>query len=297
MRRFVARLAILLVAVLSVLFVWRTRGEAHKLVTNPKETRKTVSELPSARGLKFEDVSVKTKDGMHLKGWFIPGTGPATVMVVHGYKDSRSMMLGVANILHKHGFNVVVASLRGHDDNDGEQISFGLHEMADLDAFYRYAMTRPDVDKQRFGLFGVSMGGTISIEYAAENRAIRALVSDCAFSSIRDTVETSVRFFTGLPPFPFAPAILFWTERELKGDVDEIDAKKWIRRIAPRPVLVMQGGSDKVVSPESGARLFEAAGEPKDLWFEPSVGHAQFLKDMPQQFESRITAFFRKYLR
>ena len=296
MRRFVARLAILLVAVLSVMFVWRTRGEAHKLVTNPRETRKTVSELPSARGLKFDDISVTTKDGMHLKGWFIPGTGRATVMVVHGYKDSRSMMLGVSNILHKHGFSVLVASLRAHDDNDGEQISFGLHETADLDAFYRYAITRRDVDKERFGLFGVSMGGTISIEYTAENRAIRALVSDCAFSSVRDTVETSVRFFTGLPPFPFAPAILFWTERELKGDVDDIDAKKWIRRIAPRPVLVMQGGSDKVVSPESGARLFEAAGQPKDLWFEPSVGHAQFLKDMPQQFETRVTAFFRKYL-
>jgi len=283
--------------VASVLFAWRTRSEAHKLVTNPRETRKTVTDTPAARGLAFDNVAVTTTDGMHLKGWFIPSAGPATVMIVHGYKDTRSMMLGVASILHTHGFNVVVPSLRGHDDNDGDQISFGLREFADLDAFYRYAVARPDVDRRRFGLFGVSMGGTISIGYTAQNPGIRALVSDCAFSSIRDTVETSVRFFTGLPPFPFAPAILFWTERELHGDVDDVDAKKWMRAIGPRPVLVMQGGSDKVVSPESGTRLFEAASEPKELWFEPSVGHAEFLKMRPQEFETRLAKFFARFLK
>ena len=296
-RRVLVRLVLVAFVITSALFVWRTRSEAHNLVTNPRASRKTVTDTPAARGLKFDDVAVTTTDGMHLRGWFIPGAGPATVMIVHGYKDSRSIMLGVADILHKHGFHVVVASLRGHDDNDGDQITFGLRELADLDAFYRYAITRREVDRRLFGLFGASMGGTISIGYAAENPAIRALVSDCAFSSVRDTVETSVTFFTGLPPFPFAPAIVFWAEREIKGDVDDVDAKKWIRRVAPRPVLVMQGGSDRVVSPESGARLFEAAGEPKELWFEPSVGHAQFLHDMPDQFESRVTAFFKRNLR
>jgi fermentation-respiration switch protein FrsA (DUF1100 family) len=162
-----------------------------------------------------------------------------------------------------------------------------------LDAFYQYLHARPDVDQDRVGLFGVSMGGTISIGYAAENPAIRALVSDCAFSSISDTVSTSVRYFTGLPAFPFAPAIVFWTERAIGGRVADIDAKKWIARIAPRPVLLMQGGADRVVSADSGAKLFEAAGQPKELWFEPDVGHAEFLKSKPEEFAQKLTGFFR----
>ena len=261
-RRLVLQIVAIALIAASVVFGVRTRDEAHKLIDNPRATRKIANETPEFRGMAYEDVRVTTADGLRLYGWFIPASTSATVMVVHGYKDSRSSMLGVAEVLHRYGYQVLMASLRGHDINDGETVSFGLREGKDLEAFYEYLRARPGVDPNRVGLFGVSMGGTISIGFAASNPGIRAIVADCAFSSVADTVGTSVRFFTGLPEFPFAPAIVFWTERELGGSMDEIDAKKWIPRISPRPVLLLQGGADRVVSPESGARLFEAARDP-----------------------------------
>jgi fermentation-respiration switch protein FrsA (DUF1100 family) len=296
---------VVLLGSLAAGFAWKTRDEAHQLVTNARETRKVASTTPAERSLPFEDVAVTTKDGLRLHGWYIPAAGDGeaperskgTVIVAHGYKDDRSSVIGVADILHRYGFRVLVASFRGHDVNDGETISFGLRERADLEAFYQYLVARPDVDRSRIGLFGVSMGGFISIGFAAENPGIRALVSDCAFSSVSDTVATSIRFFTGLPPFPFAPAIVFWTERAIGGRVDDIDAKRWIAKISPRPVLLMQGGADRVVSADSGAKLFEAAGQPKELWFEPDVGHAEFLKTKPAEFERRLTKFFEEHLR
>ena len=54
----------------------------------------------------------------------------------------------------------------------------------------------------------------------------------------------------------------------------------------------MQGGADTVVSADSGEKLYNAADPPKDLWYEPTVGHGQFLKMMPREFERRVTAFF-----
>ena len=81
------------------------------------------------------------------------------------------------------------------------------------------------------------------------------------------------------------------------GNAADLDATKWIRMIAPRPVFLLQGGADRVVSAESGTKLFEAAGEPKELWFEPQVGHAQFLKTMPDEFEKRVARFLERYLR
>ena len=299
------RALLVIVVVLVVAFAWRTHAEAERLVTNARVTRKVSKQTPADRQLVYEDVSVTTRDGQRLHGWFIPaaGSGPqssadvATVMIAHGYKDDRSSVLGVAAILHRHGFRVLVTSFRGHDTNDGETISFGLRERADLAAFYEYLAGRADVDRSRIGLFGVSMGGTIAIGHTAENPGIRALVSDCAFSSVSDTVATSIKFFTGLPAFPFAPAIVFWTERTIGARMADIDAKEWIRRIAPRPVLLMQGGADRVVSADSGAKLFEAAGEPKELWFEPDVGHAEFLKSKPNDSEARLTTFFDRHLR
>lgn len=139
-------------------------------------------------------------------------------------------------------------------------------------------------------------GGSISIRYTAQNARIRALVADSAFSSIKDTTAASVKFFTGLPAFPFAPAIVFWAKRELGDDPDKLDATVSIGKIAPRPVFLLQGGSDVVVSVGSGQKLYDAANDPKELWFEPTVGHAQFLKMMPEQFEARVTRFFDRYL-
>lgn len=278
-------------------FAWKTRTEAHRMVTNPRETRKVAAVTPADRQLPFEDATVTTADGLRLHGWFIPSPGEAVIMLVHGYKDQRGATLGVAEILHRHGYDVLVASLRGHDVNDGELISFGLHETADLEAWYQYVRQRTDLSPDRIGVFGVSMGGTIGIRYASQNAGIRALVADCAFSSAADTVETSVKFFTGLPAFPFAPAIVFWMEREIGGRATDLDATKWIRQIAPRAVLLLQGGADRVVSPESGAKLFAAANEPKELWYEAAVGHAQFLRQMPAQFEERVSGFLDRYLK
>ena len=124
-----------------------------------------------------------------------------------------------------------------------------------------------------------------------------AVVAQSAFSSLNDTVETSVRFFTGLPPFPFAPLITFWAEREAGFDAGDIDAKKWIGKLSPRPVFLMQGGADVVISTSSGQKLYDAAREPRELWFDPAIGHARFDTARPEEYERRVSQFFDRYLK
>jgi pimeloyl-ACP methyl ester carboxylesterase len=271
--------------------VWKTRSEAHRLVTNPRDIRMQPKRTPADLGLPFEDVAVTASDGVRLQGWFVPSWNGATILLVHGYKDSRANLLGVAEILYRHGYSLLLLSLRAHDTSDRELITFGDGETHDLDAGFSWLMTRAGLDASRVGIFGVSMGGTVAIKYAAENPRIRALVADCAFSSLEDTIETSVSFFTGLPPFPFAPMIEFWTEQLTGIRAEDIDAKQWIARISPRPVFLLQGGADVVISPESGARLFAAAGQPKELWLDPELGHVQFLRAHPTEFGRRVVCF------
>jgi fermentation-respiration switch protein FrsA (DUF1100 family) len=180
--------------------------------------------------------------------------------------------------------------------SDGTLITFGRDEMKDLDAWYRFAAAEPGIDPDRIGIIGNSLGGSLAIEYAADHPGIRAVVTNSAFSSLSDTVETSVRFFTGLPPFPFAPLITFFAEREAHIRIADVDAKRWIGRLSPRPVLLMQGGADVVISTSSGQRLFDAARDPKTLWFDPQVGHAAFDTARPEEYERRVVTFFDRYL-
>ena len=217
-------------------------------------------------------------------------------MAQHGLKSDRTALLEEAETLHDHGYGVLLTSVRAHDESDGELTSFGYHEMQDWEAWYQFLVQLDQVDPEKIGLLGTSMGATQAIQYASLNDDIGAVVAHSPFSSIDDTVAVSVKAFTGLPPFPFAPMILFWAEQELGFDSAEIDAKLWIDDISPRPVFILQGGQDTVVSVDSGELLFNAAGEPRELWFEPNLGHAAFDSELPEEFEARVVGFFDQYL-
>src|SRR5690242_2634271 len=192
----------------------KTKGEAHRLLVNPIATRKVPSKTPLDYGMVFDTERVRTSDGLSLVGWYVPTENGALVIAQHGYKSDRSEMLNAAAMLHRHGYGVLITSIRAHDLSDGTLITFGMNEMKDLDAWYALAAREPGVDRDRIGMLGNSLGGSLVIEYAATHPTVRAIVANSAFSSLADTVATSVRFFTGLPPFPFAPLITFWAQRE-----------------------------------------------------------------------------------
>jgi uncharacterized protein len=274
----------------------RTRSEAHRLITNPMDTRHLPGRRPIDFGMVYDEVTALTSDNLKLSGWYMPGKNGALVIAIHGYKGDRGEMLHKASLLSQEGFAVLIGSLRAHDLSDGDVITFGREEMRDLEAWYRVARAQEEGRGDHIGIMGNSLGGTIAIQFAARTPGIKAVATDSAFSSLSDTIEKSVRFFTGLPPFPFAPLIAFWAEREAGIRVADVDATKWIGQISPRPVLLMQGGNDVVISTESGQRLFDAAREPRELWFEPKVSHGGFDRALPDEFQRRVATFFRAAL-
>ena len=271
---------------------WRTRTEAHRLISNPIESRRLPGRTPIDFGMVYDDVAIITSDGLRLPGWSIPTANGAVVIAVHGYKADRGEMLNEAAMLARHGYGVLIPAMRAHDLSDGSVISFGAKEIDDLLQWVQFAAALPGVDESRLLLLGNSLGGTLAIQLAARTPAVRAVAANSAFSSLSDTLETSIRFFTGMPPFPFAPMIAFWAERATGIRVRDVDATRAIGRLSPRPVLLMQGGADEVISTSSGQRLYEAAREPKALWFDPLVGHTRFDTARPDEYERRVVALF-----
>lgn len=291
-RRGAARVLALVLVLAAAGVVEKAHSEALSLTTNPPALRKVPKQTPANYGLPFVDVGVTTTDGLNLVGWLVPGTNGATVIFVHGYKNDRTSMLGPAAMFHAHGYGALLVALRGHDRSGGDRITFGHLEMRDLDAWYRFAVHRPDIDPRRVAMLGASMGGSLAIQYAADNPGIAAVVADSAFSSMDDTLATSVRHFTGLPAFPFASLIGFWIREDTGLTRAEADTKHAIARISPRPVFLMQGGADTTISPDSGQLLYDAAGQPKTLWFDPALDHTKFFDQRRDEYERRVIVGF-----
>lgn len=295
MWKWLKRGVLLVLAVLLSGFAWVTYEQADNLVHHPQEKRELGTKVPADFALQVDEVMVTNSQGMRLYGYYGASQNGAFVILQHGFKADRSRLLEEASMLQQAGYGVLISSVRAHDKNDGEQITFGVREMDDLDVWFEFLLQQ-GADVNKIGMLGNSMGAAMAIEYASRNPRVSAVVSVSGFSSLQDTINVSVEYFTGLPAFPFAPAIASWAEFILGMEVEQVDATKAAAKLCQTPLLVMQGGADTVVSVASGEWIYDAACGPKDFWFEDAIGHTKFDRDKPHEFAQRITGFFDQYL-
>jgi dienelactone hydrolase len=165
-----------------------------KLMVNAR--RAPLTRTPAEAGLEFEDAAFPAADGVGLKGWFIPsgaeGRSPAVVFV-HGWmwnrmgnianqtpvKDGDVDFLPAAKGLHDAGYHVLLFDVRRHGESESGKgpLSYGPVEARDYIGAVRYLRSRPDVDGERIGAIGTSMGGNIILYGTPEVQPIKALLA------------------------------------------------------------------------------------------------------------------------
>lgn len=192
------------------------------------------------------------------------------MMVQHGFVELPYHVLEKAEMRHRHGCGLLLTSTRGHNLSDGELISFGCYEIEDLEAWYQYLLTRDDVDPEKNGILGQSMGGSLAIQYGQMNDNVQAVVTHSAFSSVADVFERGAE--TEFPSFPkwllpvFSGTLVFWIEQELDCNVDDTNGKIWIQEISPRAVFIIDAEKNGRINLDAGELLYETANEPKAFW-------------------------------
>ena len=78
-----------------------------------------------------------------------------------------------ARMLVRHGYGVLVFDRRGEGASDGDPNAFGWAASRDLAAAQAFLAARPDVDPERIGGLGLSVGGETLLQAAAEDKGFR----------------------------------------------------------------------------------------------------------------------------
>ena len=251
--------------------------------------RRLPAETPAERGLDFREVTFSASDGLLLRGWYLPSQNGAAVLVGHGIGGHRS--LEPAEVLARHGYGVLTFDWRAHGESDGDLCTFGYYEVRDVAGALDWLQRQPGVDPDRIGMLGESMGAVTAIRAAARMDGIRAVVADSAYPDLEEAIQSLWRS-TGLPAFPFVSMQIalgeWWTGLELAA-MQPLDD---VAGISPRPILILAGGQDPITGPDAGQRYYASAGEPKELWFEPELGHTAFWLARPEEYERRVVGFF-----
>jgi fermentation-respiration switch protein FrsA (DUF1100 family) len=139
------------------------------------------------------------------------------------------------------------------------------------------------------------MGGSALLYAAAAEPAIRAVVADSAYDEMAPTIERELPARSRLPRF-FTPGALF-AARALYGvDVAAVRPVEAVAAIAPRPLLLIQGGADAMNPASSLTNLARAAASDPQAhvvtWRVPNVPHAQAFHQEREAYVSLLTAFF-----
>lgn len=253
---------------------------------------------PSDFGLPFERVSFPSPDGLRLSAWFIgaqaprlQGFGPGPVIVLgHGHGGSKQDMLDHAVYLHEAGYSVLLLDFRAMGESDGEFSTLGYYEWQDLVGAVTYLKTRTDVDPNRLGLLGVSMGASAALQLGVEARHFKAILADSSFATAETMVGRFDRWFK-LPSWPFSVLVPWAIERQVGIVPSAVSPVKAIERIRV-PVLIIHGEQDAGVPPADAHRLYAAAREPKGLWIVEGAAHGGAHGVERAEYERRALDFF-----
>ena len=190
-----------------------------------------------------------------------PARSHGTVMVLHGYRDSKEDSLHWALALAEAGYRAVVVDFRGHGRSTGKVISYGAFEATDLVQVVDELEQR-DLFQGKIGVMGTSYGGSVGLLLAAKDPRVATVVSLEPYSSAATGV---VEFARGVAPSRTASI----SDEQFQAGLKLAEKRggfKWsdadvlaLSESITVPFFLWHGAKDTWVSPENSRRLIENA--------------------------------------
>lgn len=271
-----------------------TYSQARKLL---RPVRKPLLRSPADVGLEMSEVRIPGPRGA-LAGWYLPARNGCMLICCHGINDnSGQWMTQVAQLHARSGYGALLFDFAGHGQSEGNQVTYGIRERHDVTAAIEYLRDRGDVDMERVAILGYSLGAITAVLAAAEHPDLRAVVIESGFSDLYHDIAKLFTRYTGLPSFPFAHLVIFWGQRIAGVRLSEIRPVQVIGKVAPRPVLIISDLADGLADePYDGEHLYQAAGEPKELWQVADASHVNAFGVGPEAWIDRVCGFLDTYL-
>jgi uncharacterized protein len=240
-------------------------------------------------GARYEHVALRTTDGLRLDAVYVPSRNGAAVIAFPGHVGPRKH----ARMLVRHGYGVLMIDRRGEGASEGDPNAFGWDFDKDIAAGVRYLQGRPDVEPGRVGGLGLSVGGEMLLQTAAENRGLAAVVSEGAGARSASEEISDVH---GLDRVLAAPQswVKFAAVRVFTDTAPPPDLTRLLPKIAPRPVLLINAEHHEVDN--KAPEYFAAARAPKQQWLVSRGGHTDGIDVMPAEYERRVVGFFDRAL-
>ena len=262
-----------------------------------------------------DDVCFRTRDGLTLAGSYLRTSAlqrRGVILFCPEFGSNRWACGAYCEQLLANGFDVFTFDFRNHGESEAvpgyEPMQWVTDfERLDVEAAVEYLKSRSDGDPQGIGLFGVSRGGGAGILVAGSDRWIRCIATDGAFSTRTTMLPYMKKWIAIYIHRPWlAKNLPHWAYQLIANQALRAVARKRrctfpplaraIRRIAPRPILMVHGEGDTYIKPEIARELFERAREPRTFWLVEGAKHNQALHVAGELYHLKLVEFFTQHL-
>lgn len=238
-----------------------------------------VKEAESTAGYNSYLVTYRSARDNRVPGYLVLPKGKEgeklpCIILMHGLGGNKTMFKAMWPMLTAQGYALFAIDAANHGDRKGPDTEaiFGVNAYYSRDALAQtvvdlrravdYLESRPDIDPNRIGYIGASMGGILGAIFAGVEPRVKAPVLLVAGGNYKVLMEKSV-----LSPLRAIEGQNDRVAQALKA-MDAVDPVHYVGMISPRPVLFINGDADDVVPPDSNRALHEAAREPKEIvWY------------------------------
>ncbi len=165
-----------------------------RLVYHPD---KVLVSTPAAIGLEYQDVTVRTADGVLVNAWWIPSAGQRyAVLFCHGNAGNISHRLDTIRILHGLRLGVFIFDYRGFGRSEGSPSEEGTYR--DAAAVWGYMTRTLEIRPCEIIVMGRSLGAAVAA-WVAEKKEPAMLVLESGFFSVKDMVRHHCPLVPGRP--------------------------------------------------------------------------------------------------
>ena len=221
---------------------------------------------PGTVGLEYEDVYLKTADGVKINGWFVKNRrSNKVILLFHGNGGNLSHRLDTIQLLYYLPVNVFAIDYHGYGRSEGKPSEKNLYR--DAQAAYNYLVNQKKYPPSRIFVLGSSIGGAVAVELAIREK-IGGLILLRTFTSVRDMAPR-------VNPLYRWPII--WPR-------SKYDSIKKINKIKA-PLFIVHSKKDEIIPYKMSVALYEKANQPKKLLLLEKGGHNDLIAT-PEYFHN-----------
>lgn len=255
----------------------------------------------------------------------------ACVMVLHGFGSNKTSenVRTPAAMLNEWGYAALGFDMRGCGESEGTRANLiCMEQVADTRSAVTFLQSRPEIDPKKIGVLGSSFGGAVAVYAAGVDERIGACVSSggwgngkIKFQGQHPGAEAWAKFtrmledgkayrakhgksmMVGRYDIVPIPANLRHNLAEKSHEeftaetaqsMYDFTADDVVAKIAPRPLLLLHSSVDTVTPTEQSIRMFNLAGQPKDLHLFAETNHFMFA-DAQGRVRPILKAWLEKY--